>query len=117
ERLSKGWCSAAYGFFKPDVKVGYDSKHKYHLFSCAAKKCKGLKGVHGIWRFQDLKDCAATSNLKSHLIKCFGQEAVNAVFNGTHPKAQDTSIFAAFARQGQQPIRISHCAHTKAESW
>ncbi|KAF8221741.1 hypothetical protein L208DRAFT_1326376 [Tricholoma matsutake] len=116
KRLSKGWRSAAYGFFKPDVKVGYDGKHKYHLFSCAAKKCKGLKGVHGVQHFQDSKDHAATSNLKSHAIKCFGQEAVDAAFNGTHPKARDTSIFAAFARQGQQPIKISHHAHTKAES-
>ncbi|KAF8235577.1 hypothetical protein L208DRAFT_1256171, partial [Tricholoma matsutake] len=97
ERLSKGWHSAAYGFFKPDVKVGYDSKCKYHLFSCAAKKCKGLKGVHGVRHFQDLEDHAAMSNLKSHAIKCFGQEAIDAAFNGTHPKAQDTSIFAAFA--------------------
>ncbi|KAF8238213.1 hypothetical protein L208DRAFT_1243140 [Tricholoma matsutake] len=35
----------------------------------------------------------------------------DAAFNSTHPKAQDTSIFAAFAQQGQQPIKISHYQH------
>jgi hypothetical protein len=102
-----------YGFFKADVKVGYEGKHKYHYFTCAANKCKGKGGVR---RFQDLKDHAATSNLCSHAVKCFGQDAVNSAFNDTQPKARDTSIFAAFARQGQQPIKVSHRVHTKAES-
>ncbi|KAF8222560.1 hypothetical protein L208DRAFT_1322077 [Tricholoma matsutake] len=48
ERLSKGWHLAVYGFFKPDVKVGHEGKHKYQFFHCAAMKCKGLKGIHGI---------------------------------------------------------------------
>ena len=116
ERLSKGWHSVVYGFFKPDVKVGYEGKHKYHFFCCAAKKCKGQKGILGVRRSQDLKDRMATSNLKSHAIKCFGQDAVDAAFNGMHPKAQNMSIFAAFARQGQQPIKVSFHAHTRAES-
>jgi hypothetical protein len=40
ERLSKGWHSAVYGFFKPDVKVGYEGKCKYHFFCCAVMKHK-----------------------------------------------------------------------------
>ncbi|KAI9508044.1 hypothetical protein F5148DRAFT_965109, partial [Russula earlei] len=62
----------------PDVKVGYEGHHKYHFFQCAVEKCKGLRGIYGIWQLQDLKDCAATSNLKSHAIKCFGLEVVDA---------------------------------------
>jgi len=116
ERLSKGWRSAVYGFFKPDVKVGYEGKRKYHFFRCAAMKCKGLKGIHGVRRFQDSKDHAATSNLKSHAIKCFGQDAVDAAFNNTKAKSHNGSLFAAFARQGQQPVNVFHRAHTKAES-
>jgi hypothetical protein len=50
------------------------------------------------------------------VVECFGQDAVNSAFNDTQSKAQDTSIFAAFAQQGQQPIKVSHCIHTKAES-
>jgi hypothetical protein len=116
ERLSKGWRSAVYGFFKPDVKIGYDGGRKYHFFHCAAQKCQGMKGVHGVRRFQDSKDRAATSNLKYHAIKCFGKDAVDAAFNDTQPKARDASIFAVFARQGQRPVKVSHRAHTKAES-
>jgi hypothetical protein len=57
------------------------------------------------------------SNLCSHAVKCFGQDTVNSAFNNTQPKAWDTSIFAAFAQQGQQPIKVSHHIHMKAESW
>jgi hypothetical protein len=117
EQLSKGWHSPVYDFFKPEVKVGYDGKRKYHFFPCAAKRCKGLKGIHGVRRFQDSKDCAATLNLKGHAVKCFGQDVVDAAFDSKRPKSQDSSIFAIFARQGQQPARISHRAHTKAETW
>jgi hypothetical protein len=72
--------------------------------------------MHGVQRFQDSKDRAATSNLKTHAVKCFGQEAVDAAFNQTQPKGRDGSIFATFARQGQHPVKVSHRAHTKAES-
>ncbi|KAF8239967.1 hypothetical protein L208DRAFT_1062766, partial [Tricholoma matsutake] len=116
ERLSKGWHLAMYGFFKPEVTVGYAGKWKYHFFHCAAKKCQGLKGVHGVQRFQDSKDRTATSNLKSHAVNCFGQDAINAAFNSTQPKTCNTSIFAAFTHQGQRLVKISHHTHTKAES-
>jgi hypothetical protein len=43
--LKKGWCSAVYSFFKADIKVGYEGKHKYHYFACAANKCKEKGGV------------------------------------------------------------------------
>ncbi|KAF8231145.1 hypothetical protein L208DRAFT_1278761, partial [Tricholoma matsutake] len=95
--LSKGWCSAVYSFFKPNVKVGYEGKCKYHFFPCAAKKCKGSKGIYGIRCFQDTKDHTATSNLRSHAVKCFGLEAIDAAYNSSEPKGWDTSIFAAFA--------------------
>ena len=113
ERLKKGWRSAVYGFFKSDVKVGYDGQRKFHYFLCAAKKCKGKGGVRC---FQDSKDHTATSNLRSHAIKCFGQDAVDSAFSNTQSRGRDTSIFAAFARQGQRPVKVSHRAHTKAES-
>jgi hypothetical protein len=75
--------------------------HKYHFFHCTAKKCQGMKGVHGVQHFHNSKDCAATSNLKSHAIKCFRQGAVDVAFNNTQPKTCDASIFAVFACQGQ----------------
>ena len=115
ERLQANWRSAVYGFFQAKVSVGYDEGRKYHFFKCAARKCKG-KGQRGVRRYLDSKDRAATSNLKSHAVKCFGQDAVEAAFEKTQSGGRDGSIFAAFARQGQQPVKISHRAHTAEES-
>ena len=114
ERLQANWRSAIYGFFQANVSVGYDEGRKYHFFKCASRNCKG-KGQKGVRRYQDSKDRAATSNLKSHAVKCFGQDAVDAAFEKTQ-SGRDGSIFAAFARQGQQPVKISHRAHTTEET-
>jgi hypothetical protein len=56
-----------------------------------------------------------TSNLKSHAVKCFGFDAVEAAANGTKVHAHDGSIFAAFAHAGQQAVSVSHCALTSEE--
>ncbi|KAG6821833.1 hypothetical protein H0H92_000600, partial [Tricholoma furcatifolium] len=54
-----------------------------------------------------------TSNLKTHAIKCFGQDVVQAAFDKDDSAiSQDGSIFAAFARKGQQPVTVSHRALT-----
>lgn len=113
ERLQKTWRSAVYGFFKTKVDVGYEDGRKFHIFHCAATKCKS-KGT--VRRYQDLKDRAATSNLKTHATKCFGRDVVDAAFNNTDSAPRDGSIFSAFARQGQQPVTTSHRAHTTDET-
>ncbi|KAG6913790.1 hypothetical protein DXG01_004289 [Tephrocybe rancida] len=114
ECLRATWCSAVYGFFKTKVDIVYKGKCKAHVFYCAAKRCKG-KGT--VRRFQDSTDKAGTSNLKTHAIKCFGQDTVDAAFKQKTPSApSDGSIFTAFSRQGQQPISISHCTHTSDEA-
>ena len=60
--------------------------------------------------------CAAMSNLKSHVVRCFGQHLVKSALKKTQPGGCDESIFAVFTHQGQPPIKISHCAHTTEES-
>ena len=113
ERLKATWRSPIYGFFKPKVTIGYDDKGcKYHYFRCAARKCK-LNG--GVKRNQTTKDKGATSNLKTHAIKCHGEDVVNAAIKGRE-KGQDHSIFACFARVGQKPVKFSHRTHTNPES-
>ena len=114
ERLQANWHSAIYGFFQENVSVGYDEGCKYHFFKCASRNCKG-KGQKGVRHYQDSKDRAATSKLKSHAVKCFGQDAVDAAFEKTQSRC-DGSIFTAFACQGQQPVKISHRAHTTEET-
>jgi hypothetical protein len=115
EHLQVGWRSPVYAFFHAEVSVGYDEGRKYHFFKCASGKCKG-KGQKGVRRYLDSKDRAATSNLKSHAVRCFSQDFVESAFKKTQPGGSDGSIFAAFARQGQQPVKISHRAHTTEES-
>ena len=111
ECLQGGWRSPMYAFFQAEVSVGYDEGCKYHFFKCASRKCKG-KGQKGVRHYLDSKDRAATSNLKSHAVRCFGQDLVESAFEKTQPRGRDGSIFTVFTRQGQQPIKISHRAHT-----
>ena len=74
-----GWRSSIYGFFKAKVSIGYDEGQKFHFFKCAFKNCKG-KGHKGVWHYLDSKDRAAMSNLKSHALRCFGQDLVESAF-------------------------------------
>ncbi|KAG6807412.1 hypothetical protein H0H92_007644 [Tricholoma furcatifolium] len=114
ERLQATWRSPVYSFFKPKVEISYEGERKVHIFHCAAKRCKEKGSVR---RYQDSKDKAATSNLKTHAIKCFGEDVVNAVFHKDDSTlSRNGSIFAAFARQGQQPVSISHRALSTDET-
>ena len=96
-------------FFKSSVRIGYKKKRKYHYFLCTAKKYKGSGGVQ--W-FLDSKDCAGTSNLRTHAIKCFESDTNKAATLSTKSHPCDGSIFVALAHSGQQPNTTSHCALT-----
>ncbi|KAK7040040.1 dimer-Tnp-hAT domain-containing protein [Favolaschia claudopus] len=54
--------------------------------------------------------------MRKHAIQCFGQGAVDAAMNGEVKKNSDGSIFAAFARAGQQPVNVTHRMHTNPEA-
>ena len=83
----------------------YHNGRLCHFFPCTARKCKtSLGGVH---RYQDTKDKSSTTNLKNHVIGCFGEDAVA----NTAVKGKD----AGFARQGQRPVHYSHKMHTNTE--
>ena len=112
EHLQVSWRSSVYRFFKAKVSIGYNEG--FHFFKCASKNCKG-KGHKGVRHYLDLKDCAAMFNLKSHALRCFGQDLVESAFENKQCEGRDGSIFAAFAHQGQEPIKISHRAHTAEE--
>ena len=86
-----------------------------HLFKCAAKTCKTSAG--GVCHFLDKGDRASTANLKYHAIKCLGEDAVHLAAKGVTPQENlSGSIFAAFARHGQQPVQVSHRSHTTIEA-
>ena len=116
ERLRSKWRSPIYGFFDSNVVIRYDTDgRKFHFFKCGAKKCLN-HGLNGVRRYQDSQDHGATSNLKTHASKCFSDDVVDAAFGLKTSGNGDSSIFAAFARQGQQPVKVTHRAHDTEET-
>jgi hypothetical protein len=114
EKLKHTWRSSIYSFFKAEVTIQTHDGRPCHFFVCAAPRCKTSAG--GVRRFQDSKDKASPANLKNHATKWFGAEAVANAAKGSDVKGQSASIFALFARPGQQPVRYSHRSHTNVEA-
>ena len=78
-------------------------------------KCK-LNG--GVRRYQDSKDKAATSNLKTHVVKCHSKDAVDAAVKKMEGNGlKDRLIFACFAHIGQKPVKFSHKTHMSLKTW
>ncbi|KAG6373983.1 hypothetical protein JVT61DRAFT_4615 [Boletus reticuloceps] len=96
-----------------NVSVQYHNSCPCHFFPCAACKCKTALG--GVRHYQDTKDKSLTTNLKHHTIGCFGEDAVTNTLKGKDATPNSGSIFAAFARQGQQPVCYSHRMHLNPE--
>jgi hypothetical protein len=103
EELQEHWRSPIYAFFKPDVVFQYHDDRPSHFFTCAAPKCKVRAG--GVRRYQDSKDKSSTANLKHHALRCFGEDAVNAVIAGKEHSNGSRGILALFARKGKQPVK------------
>ncbi len=106
ELQKRTWHSPIYSFFKDDVKLDHFDGRPCHYFKCAARRCKTKLG--GVRRFQDSKDKSSTANLRHHARRCFGDEAVQCATLKGSTLEQSGSIFAAFSRQGQQPIKPSN---------
>lgn len=117
-RLRTRWKAPVYGFFKLDsVTVGYDhgTNRKYHYFPCTlGNTCKST--ARGVKRYQDTGDKSSTQNLTSHAEKCHGKQAVSDAKVGRISEAQDGSIHAAFARQGQQPVKATFRSFSSRET-
>ncbi|KAF8119640.1 hypothetical protein EV363DRAFT_1180715 [Boletus edulis] len=115
EALKKTWRSPIYTFFSDVVSVQYHNSRPCHFFPRAARKCKTALG--GVRRYQDTKDKSSTTNLKHHAIGCFGKDAVTNALKGKDANPNSGSIFAASARQGQQPVRYNHRTHSNPSTW
>ncbi|KAE9387088.1 hypothetical protein BT96DRAFT_1025988 [Gymnopus androsaceus JB14] len=112
DSLRPHWTSPVYSFFDSKVTVGYEDNRKYHIFKCAAHRCRG-KGI--VRCYLDKGDKSSTSNLRTHAVRCFGEDAVAAATKGASHSRPDGSIHAAFGRQGSQPISVTHRAHTNPQ--
>lgn len=122
EDLKAGWKSGVYQFFSDNVKEHTDDGgRKYQFFTCAAPNgCKHKK--NGLVRYQTnadgskATDRSSTSNLRKHAVKCWGKAVVEARLSGTGDgHSCDGSIFAAFARAEQRPVRVTDRVHTEPE--
>lgn len=107
------WRSPIYSFFKPKVTIEVHHGRVAHFFACSAKKCK--TEARGIRRYQDKGDKSSTANLRHHVIRCFGEDSVNAAMKGESDVSRSGNIFSAFARQGKRPATYSHRAHSTPE--
>jgi hypothetical protein len=113
--LKRTWRSPIYSFFKDNVSIRYENGRRYHFFQCGARICKNPLG--GVRRFLDKKDRTSTANLQYHAVKCWGEDAVNSATERSQPQENPSgSIFASFARQGQQPAHVSHRSHTTVKA-
>ena len=114
EAAKRTWRSPIYSFFKNDVVISHEGGRLFHFFPCAARRCKNDAG--GVRRYQDKTDKHSTGNLRHHAIRCFGEDAVRAATENKSFSGENGSIFQAFARQGQEPVTMSHRSLTNPEA-
>jgi hypothetical protein len=113
--------SPIYAFYYPVPDIGYMGKRCYHEFKCASRGCK-----FECRRFLDKGDANSTGNLRSHVKKCWGGDALKAAEDAEDiDKARNDvvkslnetgSINAAFERKGKGKVTYSNCQHTRTET-
>ncbi|KAL6307931.1 hypothetical protein BKA93DRAFT_714467, partial [Sparassis latifolia] len=116
------WTSPAYTFYKPDVTIQVDEKMHAHayIFHCMNRGCK----MKIAW-WMDKGDKSSMGNLRKHIRKCWGEEALATAdmmktADDARPAvekfAQSGSITASFERKGKGKITYSVRQHTRTES-
>jgi hypothetical protein len=113
--------SPIYAFFDPVPDIGYVAGCRYHEFHCAGKSCK-FECCH----FLDTGNANLTSNMRGHVKKCWGDEALKAATAvESISKARDEvvkalnetgTISAAFEWKGKGKVTYSNRQHTRAET-
>lgn len=91
------------------------------MFTCLGKRCK-----FQCRRFLDKGDANSTGNLRRHVKRCWGDEALKAaeatesIENArdlvVNPLRETGSISAAFERKGKGKVTYSNRQHTKTET-
>ena len=62
------WTSVVYAFYE-EAEIRYKDDRRQHSFKCSNRGCKVR-----VNRFLDTKDAASTSNLRRHVLDCWGPE-------------------------------------------
>lgn len=121
ERVRTRWDAHVYAFYKPEVKIEYNKKgQRVHVFQCAGPRCKSE-----IRRNTESKDATSTGNLRTHVKRCWGVEALQAAecaksFQDARREVQayvrTGDITQSFARLGQGKVTYSTRQHTSVET-
>lgn len=119
-RLRRTWDAPAYAFFNETVRVVESNGRRVHVFECAAGRCK--KRIN---RYLDTGDHSSTSNLRKHVLTCWGAEALKAADGMATAKAarpcvekleRNGTITAAFSRIAGSAETYSTRPMTKNEA-
>ncbi|TFY55495.1 hypothetical protein EVJ58_g8214 [Rhodofomes roseus] len=119
-RMQRKWTAPVYAFFKPDIAIEYVDGRRLHAFRCANTGCK-----HDVRRYLASKDARSTSNLRKHVRKCWGIEALEAADRmSTSSKAKDSiekyrrtqNLKVAFGAASKKSFRYSTIQHTPTET-
>lgn len=120
ERLSADWTSPVYAFYGKTPDIVYDGKHRVHVFHCAAKGCK-----YTCRRYLDTGDSSSTGNLRRHVKKCWGEEALSEADKAANVDEVREKIMGGLRRNGvitysferkKGQVTYSHRTHTRAET-
>lgn len=119
-RVRKSWDAPAYAFFAETVAIQIVNGRRVHVFECAAGRCK--KRIN---RYLDTGDHSSTSNLRKHVIACWGAEALaeadkmvtaRAARPCVDKLARNGTITSAFARVAGSSETYSTRPMTKDEA-
>lgn len=120
ERLRADWTSPVYGFYGEIPEITYEGSRRAHLFKCLAKGCK-----FKCRRFLDTGDASSTGNLRRHVKKCWGVEALRQADQAANVDEVREKISGSMLRDGkitysferkQGRVTYSHRTHTAPET-
>ena len=118
-RIQSKWTSIYYGFFSTEVEIEFVDGRCSHVFACAKENCK-IK----VRRYLDTGDATSTSNLRGHVVKCWGKEVIaraKALGNDKNVRAEfidkttSGDISVMLGLKGGKNVSYSHRNHTCAE--
>lgn len=117
----KDWSSPIYAFFEAEPVIEEKSGRRSHLFRCTGRGCKVT-----IRRYLDTKDARSTGNMRKHVKKCWGDDAVSAADEAKDANEACTKVVASilktgkitrlFERKDKGQVTYSNIPHTRMET-
>ena len=118
--MKRKWKAPVYAFFEPDQGIEFIDGRTVHVFKCANTGCR-----HLVRRYLTSRDKTSTNNLRKHVRKCWGVEALEAADQtSTMANAKDCveryrrtgNLKVAFGAAGKKTFRYSTIQHSPTET-